>query len=1047
LLVVGAKHKGLYVSMIARMKFALRVVFRAIIVFSLCIMPMSGSQAQSGNNLIEKPRLALVIGNSNYANLPTLKNPRQDAALVASTLRDLGFEVVERSDLTKKSFEAAIREVAKKASDHEAVLFYYAGHGFQLDGRNFLVPVDARLNDRKRIGDETLVLDDIIGKLHDDGRQTLFFLDACRNNPLPVSAKGEKLSEGLAQVETGRGTFVAFATQPGNITNDGAGAHSPFSLALVEHMETGGISISDMMIRVRNSVEEQTLDKQTPWDQSSLRSQFYFKPLIEDSETLTEDDLGLLTQLDPVLLEKFQKRFGLNLPETGAESALPLIANVRPTLLIEEADPDLPTDSDRPVDDPVDVAKLEAEPTVPLARSTAEPAAVEPGLLILDADEDESPSAGTPDIGQSAAAIALAKLPKIAVPAEKPASSQLTVTVPVKKELPTGAQPKVVELAPPPKAKADPQVIAAAKPIGKPEFLPAPAQKSLLDDPTLKGAIAETKIKEKSPVTSVQVPLVPNIPVKTVEPAVKLAMADSKPVATSSKQIFSQDPKVSTAIQETSKLEKAPFLPDPSKKDANETSVSDKLAKIANDTAANIQLTVPAKQDSTKLAAPDVTGLAVPSAKTSRVVPALPDPSERKKAVALTMPGAVTVPRKADQPLAKAQQPEIKQAQVPAPVQVPPPLSTGPAKNAVVALAKTDAGKATTSASKPIEEAKPTDQQNKTASEQIDLGQKEAGILSANTPQPLKQQVPIRVSPPLPSRPDGGIAPPKARIETSKPPLVLAKPIETTKLTSQVEKPASSQVSLAPKLTPTSARPTASATKNPRDTLSPTTDTLISPVASGQEGEKGRTSPFDARPSAGGIGKSGADTLMAALDPSRTPDKVFEASKVPTPLIPEAAIEDQKPSEAKQREFAIRAQKELERLGCYRSALDGNWSARSARALLRYYAERKISPDEVEPSQKLIDRLSAEQTVVCKTTKVEKPKQNVQKPDRSQPKAKAATPQKNSVVRTQPAPNVAKPKSAQPAAKRPKPVETTKTAPSKPPGKKPGAAPIVGLFR
>jgi len=370
------------------LKSRLGLIFRTVLAVVLVLVQFPiASQAQVSS--VGAGRLALVIGNSNYKNIPTLKNPERDAALISSTLRGLGFDVIEKTDLDRSGFEAAVSEALEKATYKNAVLFYYAGHGFQLSGRNYLVPTDASLTDKTRIEEETLSLDTLISRLQSRDRQTLLLLDACRNNPLPQSSREAVSSDGLAQIETGSGTFVAFATQPGNITNDGAGANSPFSTALAEHMPTEGISISDMMIRVRNTVEETTLERQTPWDQSSLRSQFYFNPLDEDSDALTEEDLELLAELDPELLEKFKKRFGLNYKSSDDAGTQPeLVATVVPALRIEAAD-----------DAPAEIAS--AEPPEP---AVDPPAAADLGLSIRATPEILSEGAA-PELSSDMAAV------------------------------------------------------------------------------------------------------------------------------------------------------------------------------------------------------------------------------------------------------------------------------------------------------------------------------------------------------------------------------------------------------------------------------------------------------------------------------------------------------------------------------------------------------------------------------------------------------------------------------------------------------------------
>ncbi len=266
---------------------------------------------------IQGRRVALIVGNSNYKSVYSLKNAVSDSTSISAVLSRLGFEVIEVSDVTKAEFTKALDEFSIAAQDAEAAVFYYSGHGFQLGGSNFLVPVDAKLNNRETILKETLRLNDVIEAVQDRNRQTLIFLDACRNNPLPESVRDKSMLDGLAQLEAGTGTFVAFATQPGNITRDGAGNHSPFAAALLEHMETPGISISDMMIRVRNSVEVATLQTQTPWDQSSLRNQFYFSPEEEVNADLTDEDKQLLLSLPPALRKKFAAQFGIKFSDDG----------------------------------------------------------------------------------------------------------------------------------------------------------------------------------------------------------------------------------------------------------------------------------------------------------------------------------------------------------------------------------------------------------------------------------------------------------------------------------------------------------------------------------------------------------------------------------------------------------------------------------------------------------------------------------------------------------------------------------------------------------
>lgn len=316
-------------------RYALFILLAALIALCCAVIPNAWAKTDA--------KLAFVVGNSQYDNVYSLQNATNDSTLIAGSLRDLGFEVVHLENAKQEEMVAALEGFSKRAATADTTLFYFSGHGFQLNGVNYLVPTDAELTSSDQIEDDTLRLDRIISRLGNKNRQTLVFLDACRNNPLPDSVKGRNNQDGLAQMETGNGTFVAFATQPGNITFDGAGENSPFTKALVNHMETPGISISDMMIRVRNTVEHETLDQQTPWDQSSLRSQFYFVPEAEEeSKELTDDDRALLLALDPELREKFAKRFNIDLAalERSDEEGSNESVKIEGGLQIVAVDPD-----------------------------------------------------------------------------------------------------------------------------------------------------------------------------------------------------------------------------------------------------------------------------------------------------------------------------------------------------------------------------------------------------------------------------------------------------------------------------------------------------------------------------------------------------------------------------------------------------------------------------------------------------------------------------------------------------------------------------------
>lgn len=247
-------------------------------------------------------RLALVVGNEAYAHVPGLATPVKDAQALARALRQLDFDVTVMTDADPGVFNAVLDTFAAQTADAETVLFYYAGHAFQAGGVNRLVPVTARLDSAEALTTETVELNAIAARLKPAAGQLLIFLDACRTDPLPQELRGQA-GAGLAQYDGGAGSFVAFATAPGEVAWDKGATDdsSPFTAALLAHIADPGQSLSDLMIEVRNTVEAATNGKQTPWEQSSLRSQFYFVPQ-PDTDA---DQLAALPSFDTVDFDSF----------------------------------------------------------------------------------------------------------------------------------------------------------------------------------------------------------------------------------------------------------------------------------------------------------------------------------------------------------------------------------------------------------------------------------------------------------------------------------------------------------------------------------------------------------------------------------------------------------------------------------------------------------------------------------------------------------------------------------------------------------------------
>ncbi|AUH66541.1 caspase family protein [Paracoccus zhejiangensis] len=222
-------------------------------------------------------RVALVIGNSDYQAVTTLENPRNDALDLSVALEGLGFEVILGRDLTREGMQQSTRDFADAAKDAQVALFFYAGHGFQVGGQNYLVPTDARIARPEDATLQTFAMTEILAALKDSPALKLVFLDACRDNPFGATLQRDgEAGEGLARIGTEADFLFAYATQPGNVAFDGTGRNSFFSAALLHHLYTPGQPISDMMIAVRRDVMTATGGQQIPWENSSLTRQFAF---------------------------------------------------------------------------------------------------------------------------------------------------------------------------------------------------------------------------------------------------------------------------------------------------------------------------------------------------------------------------------------------------------------------------------------------------------------------------------------------------------------------------------------------------------------------------------------------------------------------------------------------------------------------------------------------------------------------------------------------------------------------------------------------------
>jgi uncharacterized caspase-like protein len=229
-------------------------------------------------------RVALVVGNSNYkaANI-SLSNPRNDAQDISAVLTNLGFEVVTTIDATKRDMDFALQRFARLATDADSALFFYAGHAMQFQGRNFLMPTDAELEDEISVRYQTVALEEVRAALDRANGVKIMILDACRNNPLADrlqktivgASRSVSMSRGLARIDKTQGMVVAYATAADEVAQDGQGRNSPFTTALLKRLQEPGLEIEMMFRRVAYDVNAQTGGRQRPETYISLLSEYY----------------------------------------------------------------------------------------------------------------------------------------------------------------------------------------------------------------------------------------------------------------------------------------------------------------------------------------------------------------------------------------------------------------------------------------------------------------------------------------------------------------------------------------------------------------------------------------------------------------------------------------------------------------------------------------------------------------------------------------------------------------------------------------------------
>ncbi|EDZ63604.1 bifunctional periplasmic peptidase (C14 family)/ peptidyl-prolyl cis-trans isomerase (Cyclophilin family) [Sulfurimonas gotlandica GD1] len=248
-------------------------------------------------------RVALVIGNNQYDSnrLGKLQNPINDSRAMKDKLKDLGFKVYYGENLTVREMRKKLRDFGEELQKGGVGLFFFAGHGIESQGQNYLIGKDSNLISEDEIEDETLELSRVINKMNKSGnRLNIVLLDACRNNPFSRSSGG-----GLAKVQNAKGMFIAYATSPGEVASDGNKNNGVFTEQIIKHIDTEGIPIGRMFKRVKKDVYEKTNQKQRPWTHDDIIGDFYFKLPTKSDDKFAALEKSLIA---PIKLDSYTEK-------------------------------------------------------------------------------------------------------------------------------------------------------------------------------------------------------------------------------------------------------------------------------------------------------------------------------------------------------------------------------------------------------------------------------------------------------------------------------------------------------------------------------------------------------------------------------------------------------------------------------------------------------------------------------------------------------------------------------------------------------------------
>lgn len=336
-------------------------VFLGILLWLMCVPLLAAPAVRDLTRIdVAQPdaappkRVALIIGNKMYRHASTLTNPINDAEDVAAALERLGFDkVILRTDRNKKQMIDDIQEFSDALTENGIGVFYYSGHGGQLAGVNYLIPTDAELKRESLLEFEGVDAGRVLGAMKEKRTAiNMVILDACRNNPFPGGSRSGA-GKGLARMDAPRGTLIAYATRPGEVAEDGVGRNGTFTKHLLNYIAVPGLEAQVMFRRVREGVEAETRNTQTPWDEGGYTGDFYFTgppssspspsaapPTSPSQPSISREDIfwqSIMASVNAADFEDYLRRFPGGAYVSLARQRLD---NFRSTVLAETAPPD-----------------------------------------------------------------------------------------------------------------------------------------------------------------------------------------------------------------------------------------------------------------------------------------------------------------------------------------------------------------------------------------------------------------------------------------------------------------------------------------------------------------------------------------------------------------------------------------------------------------------------------------------------------------------------------------------------------------------------------